>query len=625
MDSLLNTALSNALVALALAVVVVLAALVCRRPALLHGLWLLVLLKLITPPLVQVELPWPALGPSAESAEPPLPEPTALPAPGVAEPLVAAPVVREETPVEPTSEAPRVGAVLPPLVEPAVEIEPAPVEPALVASAETPQLRAGRWTWQPLLLTVWLAGSLAWFTLAIVRMLRFQRLLRHARPASDALRKQVESLAAEMGIQQPPGVWLLPGRLAPMLWAVGGSPRLLLPAELLEHMPGDQQATLLMHELAHLKRGDHWVRLLEFVACGLYWWHPVVWYACRELREAEEQCCDAWVVSTLPESGRTYATALVETLDFLSEARSAVPALASGIGHVSDLKRRLTMIMRGTTPRSLTWHGFVGVMVLGGLLLPLLPTWAQDNEKAGDFYNRTKNPGSANFYYGLVEAETRDDLDSIQKQMKKLEQALEKKRQEMAAAEKKLADLAAKMKQSPRSKGAGGGGMGGGTTESKGVREIVLREVNGRWTIVSGPNQAVGRGGSMGGMGLPPGMGQGGFGGMPGMAPMGPGMFPGGNPYKLTPPPVLPPQGPMTPGQPALSVPPNLPGGSDAEGRIEKLEKKLQELEKLIRELKKHTSAEEPGGSQPGNSPFGAPPSRAGGPGLFGTPQGGNN
>ena len=90
----------------------------------------------------------------------------------------------------------------------------------------------------------------------------------------------------------------------------------------------------------------------------LYWWHPVVWWARQKLHEAEEECCDAWVVSVLPESARAYAIALVETVDFLSEAGVALPLGASGIGEVRDLKRRLTMIMRGSTPRALTWSGF---------------------------------------------------------------------------------------------------------------------------------------------------------------------------------------------------------------------------------------------------------------------------
>ena len=52
MTSFVETGLGNALVALVLAVVALVVGLVCRRPAVVHALWLLVLLKLVTPPLV---------------------------------------------------------------------------------------------------------------------------------------------------------------------------------------------------------------------------------------------------------------------------------------------------------------------------------------------------------------------------------------------------------------------------------------------------------------------------------------------------------------------------------------------------------------------------------------------
>jgi hypothetical protein len=47
--------------------------------------------------------------------------------------------------------------------------------------------------------------------------------------------------------------------------------------------------------------------------------------------------------------------------------------LASGLGQVSDLKRRLTMIMRGSTPRALSWPGCLTVLAVGAFFLPLLP------------------------------------------------------------------------------------------------------------------------------------------------------------------------------------------------------------------------------------------------------------
>src|SRR5262249_2445318 len=200
-----------------------------------------------------------------------------------------------------------------------------------------------------------LAGSVGWLSLTAFRTWRFRRLLRHARPASEALRDQVGRLARKLGLARCPEVLVVHGRVSPMLWAVGGGPRLLLPAGalarllaagLLARLGQEERATLLAHELAHLRRRDHWVRWLELLATGLYWWHPVVWWARRELREAEEQCCDAWVVWALPRSARSYATALLECVDFLSDAPVPLPVGARSEEHTSELQSLTNLVCR---------------------------------------------------------------------------------------------------------------------------------------------------------------------------------------------------------------------------------------------------------------------------------------
>jgi beta-lactamase regulating signal transducer with metallopeptidase domain len=360
MQELLEIGLSNALAAAVLALLAAAAGVLCRRrPALVHGLWLLVLVKLITPPLLRVPVLWPA-APVAD-----------LPAPADALTEVSAPAIPlpdravEEPPAGATQSAPEERGEDPPAdgAVPAAESETAPAAPA--------------WAWQYLIGGAWLAGSLTWFVLAAWRLVRFRALLRHSQPASGELQETTRDLARKLGLARCPGVWLMPGRLAPMLWAGWGRPRLFVPGGLLAVVDEAGLATLLAHELAHLRRRDHWVRLLELLVRGLYWWHPVVWYAGRELREAEEQCCDAWVVAVLPGAGRTYATSLVDTLDFLSQDRPTLPLLASGLGPVADVKRRLTMILRGTTRRGLGWQGCLALLGLGALLLPLLPAWSQ--------------------------------------------------------------------------------------------------------------------------------------------------------------------------------------------------------------------------------------------------------
>src|SRR5205823_4695042 len=166
-----------------------------------------------------------------------------------------------------------------------------------------------------------------WFVITGLRLARFQRLLRETRPADAELQGQAEALARQLGLRRSPRVLLVPGPLPPMLWMAFGPPRVLLPATLLGQLDDGERASLLAHELAHVRRRDHWVRWLEVVVTGLYWWFPLVRLARRRLQAHEEECCDAWVVGLLP--ARAYATAILRTLEFLAGPAPAVPATAS--------------------------------------------------------------------------------------------------------------------------------------------------------------------------------------------------------------------------------------------------------------------------------------------------------
>ncbi|HEY1859671.1 MAG TPA: M56 family metallopeptidase, partial [Gemmataceae bacterium] len=360
MDLLMQVGLSNAVVATILGVTTALIGWASRRPALAHALWLLVLLKLITPPLYSVEVSWFA---SPQAAEAPVAELNTHVSDVAALPEADSDWEGPLTPAE-EQDLPANDHQVTPLPEMAVV-------PAAARPAGSP------FSWRGVVPVLWIAGSFVWLTLATVRLNRFRRLLRYAWPVDSTLQKQVQRLARRLSLSQCPQAWFMPGRISPLLWAFGGTPSLILPHGLLDRLSAEQLEALLTHELAHVRRRDHWVRALEFVTTCLFWWHPVVWWARREIREAEEQCCDAWVVWAMPETVRGYALALVETVDFLSEARPALPPATTGIGYVRDLRRRMTMIMRGTTPRALTWSGGLIVLGVAAFMLPMLPTLAQ--------------------------------------------------------------------------------------------------------------------------------------------------------------------------------------------------------------------------------------------------------
>jgi beta-lactamase regulating signal transducer with metallopeptidase domain len=455
-ESLLNAALSNALVATALAVLAAGVGRWCRRPALVHTLWLLVLAKLLTPPLVPVPVSWPRAwklsvtdmgvaeyAPSASVAA--VSEKPAAAGAGGPDPVAAQPISAKTSDLPATAEdggfgdgaallAPLAVMTLNPFVPEHAPRDVAPLPPASRAEPE-PALGIPSMPWPATLVLVWLAGSALWLGITVRRVCRFRRSLRCAVSAPDDLRAEVRSVARLLGLSRCPAVWLVPGRVSPLVWTLGGRPSLFLPTALWSRLTQEQRTTLLAHELAHLRRHDPWVRILELAACGLYWWHPVVWWASRRLREAEEQCCDAWVVWALPRSSRAYATALVEVVDFLADSRAALPVVASGIGHVHDLKRRLTMILRGTTPHVLSTSGLATVLVLAATLLPFVPTWGQEPQEDRNDDKQEKVEGQ--------KRRAEEERDRAEKQKRDAEQRRteqERARQQRREAQRKRAE-----------------------------------------------------------------------------------------------------------------------------------------------------------------------------------------
>ncbi len=350
-------------------------ALVCRvgrlRPAVRHALWLLVLVKLMMPPVVAWQVPLPDWGRYVRAAHwLSAPRSTAIPT---------------QTPVgSPTGAA----AILPGSLEKAKAppILPAPPadRPAPTASTSTEGQRVsgpldggtagGLWVlarlgaWAPYL---WLAGAAAAAVVMLLRIHRFGRLLAWGEAAPSGLVRQVQELAARMRLR-PPRTLLLPGLATPCLWC-WGRPRLLLPAGLMDRFSPDCRRGVLAHELAHLRRRDHWVSWLQTAALCLWWWNPLFWLVRRQVRENAELACDAWVVHTLPDCRRAYAEALLEVCRLSSRSAAPVAALGMGSRGRRTFARRLTMIMQ--SPGTCRVH-LLGVVAVGLLAVIVLPGWS---------------------------------------------------------------------------------------------------------------------------------------------------------------------------------------------------------------------------------------------------------
>ena len=120
-------------------------------------------------------------------------------------------------------------------------------------------------------------------------------------------------------------------------------PAILMPLGLLTGFPTEQVEAFLIHELAHVRRGDYLVNLAQSLVEGLLFFHPGVWWISKVIRAERENCCDDTVVA-LTEDPRGLAVALT-LLEEHRWARSQAALAATG-GNLSERVRRLLGVSR---------------------------------------------------------------------------------------------------------------------------------------------------------------------------------------------------------------------------------------------------------------------------------------
>ncbi|MCK5943081.1 MAG: hypothetical protein KAI24_13970 [Planctomycetes bacterium] len=332
--------LANAVVATVLAAIVCLLGRALRpSPAVMHGLWLVVLLKLVTPPLFEIPIDtswW-----SAQST-------------------AAAPATdHAAAPASPAAPRLRADDVL------TVHPLPPPTDPAAAGALERT------------LLLGWLAASSLLLVVAAVGSVRGGRRIRALAPAPAWLRGAVEDLARTFGVQVPE-LRDDPTAAGPYIWTLGRT-RLVLPVARLAQQSERGRAAVLAHELAHLQRRDHWLARVELLLTAALFWHPLYWFARARMRLWAELACDAAAVQAVPGASLEYAEVLVD-----AAARPASPPtgvstaiLASRPSARAAFERRLKMILNQNLPRraSRAW-----LLPFAGLFVGLfaLPVAAQD-------------------------------------------------------------------------------------------------------------------------------------------------------------------------------------------------------------------------------------------------------
>jgi beta-lactamase regulating signal transducer with metallopeptidase domain len=223
--------------------------------------------------------------------------------------------------------------------------------------------------WDAILLGVWLIGAVAFLGRQTLSTWHTTRIIRRAQPVDRPETVDLlDDIRDETSCRRPVRLVASPEVSVP---AVFGAirPVVLLPAHYTTWLE-DRLTAVLQHELTHIARFDWPVRMAARLACAVYWFNPIGWWAARRLDLEQELACDEEVLSlgTRPSS---YACHL------LGIARVAIhePALAAAglqMARRSDLEERIMRLLKRPNHRRVGLAVILPAVLLTAALVPAI-------------------------------------------------------------------------------------------------------------------------------------------------------------------------------------------------------------------------------------------------------------
>jgi GWxTD domain-containing protein len=223
----------------------------------------------------------------------------------------------------------------------------------------------------PWLAPFWIAGVAIFHLRSLASWMAARRLRRTGVClAPDLWRERLDRLGARVRLSRP--VTLLESCLAEVPVVVGYvRPAILMPVGLLAGLPAGQVEAILLHELAHIRRYDYLVNLLQSAVEGFLFYHPAVWWISGLIRAERENCCDDVVVATHGDA-HEYAAALATLEENRWSGQAAAPAATGG-----NLMQRIRRLLNlPEAPRRALTPAFSAV-ILAIAAAVVLMAWQQ--------------------------------------------------------------------------------------------------------------------------------------------------------------------------------------------------------------------------------------------------------
>jgi beta-lactamase regulating signal transducer with metallopeptidase domain len=325
------------------------------RATLRYWIWMLVFVKLLLPPTLSAPT-----GIGYWLADRPSPDPVVLEGPS-------------------SAARPQIGAVIDSkLAMPHTEIPPTPptkiaVEPAAPALSHIASL-----TWKGTVFLLWLAGVSAFSILLLRRIGFIRRLIAQSSHADAQLTAMLNRCRRELAITRTIQLRLSAGAPSPAACGLF-KPTILMPALLPDKLSREKLRAVLIHELAHIKRGDLWINSTQTLLQIIYFYNPLVWLANTIVRRVREQAVDEMVLVTLGEQPKDYSNTLIDVAEMAMFKTSLSLRLIGVVESKRALHRRIRLMLNRPVPKNARL-GIVGMAVIAIVAAALLPMARAEKE-----------------------------------------------------------------------------------------------------------------------------------------------------------------------------------------------------------------------------------------------------
>jgi carboxyl-terminal processing protease len=224
--------------------------------------------------------------------------------------------------------------------------------PATAPAGRVPSSAAWRWPrmtprWRWVVWT-WAVGAAVSLLPTGAGLLSLWHLGRSTLPVPDGpAQRLLVRLSGELGVSRRVRLVRSSLRVMPMTWGAW-RPLILLPGGS-ESWTEERLEMVILHELAHVKRGDFVTGVLGRLACALYWFNPLAWIASARIRVEQEQACDDLALGRGVDPS-DYAGQLLDVLS-LSPGRGVGRSVAPAMASSARIERRLRSILDPTRSR----------------------------------------------------------------------------------------------------------------------------------------------------------------------------------------------------------------------------------------------------------------------------------